>query len=69
MSAEDRWPPIVDRSTWDDARGVLLQQEKALTRMKDAVSGLSPIVWWQFPGDPDRPFRVGAGGVIAGRPK
>jgi hypothetical protein len=31
--------------------------------------GLSPIVWWQFPGDPDRPFRVGAGGVIAGRPK
>jgi predicted dithiol-disulfide oxidoreductase (DUF899 family) len=38
MSAEDRWPPIVDRSTWDDARGVLLQQEKALTRMKDAVS-------------------------------
>jgi hypothetical protein len=36
----------------------------------DELGGrLSPIVWWQFPGDPDRPFRVGAGGVIAGRPK
>lgn len=32
------WPPIVDRATWNDARGVLLQQEKALTRMKDAIS-------------------------------
>ncbi|HLS15258.1 MAG TPA: DUF899 domain-containing protein [Beutenbergiaceae bacterium] len=32
------WPPIVDRATWDDARSVLLQQEKALTRMKDAIS-------------------------------
>ncbi len=32
------WPAVVDRTAWDDARGVLLQQEKALTRMKDAVS-------------------------------
>lgn len=31
-------PPIVDRAAWHDARAVLLQQEKALTRMKDAVS-------------------------------
>ncbi|WP_431817478.1 DUF899 domain-containing protein [Gordonia jacobaea] len=37
-SSEPDWPPIVDRATWDDARSVLLQQEKALTRMKDAVS-------------------------------
>lgn len=33
-----QWPPVVDRATWDDARSVLLQQEKALTRMKDAIS-------------------------------
>ncbi|MEV4126778.1 DUF899 domain-containing protein [Nocardia sp. NPDC049707] len=32
------YPPVVDRDTWEDARSVLLQQEKALTRMKDAVS-------------------------------
>lgn len=38
MSIDHHWPPIVDRATWDDARGVLLQQEKALTRMKDATS-------------------------------
>ncbi|ARQ67823.1 DUF899 domain-containing protein [Streptomyces marincola] len=38
MSARYDWPPIVDRATWNDARGVLLQQEKALTRMKDAIS-------------------------------
>jgi predicted dithiol-disulfide oxidoreductase (DUF899 family) len=38
MNAEDPCPPIVDRAAWDDARSVLLQQEKALTRMKDAVS-------------------------------
>lgn len=31
-------PQVVDRDTWEDARGVLLQQEKALTRMKDAIS-------------------------------
>ena len=31
-------PVIVDRATWNDARAVLLAQEKALTRMKDAVS-------------------------------
>lgn len=34
----ENWPPIVDRPTWNDARSVLLQQEKALTRMKDAIS-------------------------------
>lgn len=38
MSTERKWPPIVDRATWNDARSVLLQQEKALTRMKDAIS-------------------------------
>ena len=38
MTPEQGWPPIVDRATWDDARSVLLQQEKALTRMKDAIS-------------------------------
>lgn len=38
MSTTMTWPPVVDRETWNDARGVLLQQEKALTRMKDAVS-------------------------------
>lgn len=38
MSAAEEWPPIVDRAVWDDARAVLLQQEKALTRMKDAIS-------------------------------
>lgn len=38
MTDEDLWPRIVDRREWDDARRVLLQQEKALTRMKDAVS-------------------------------
>lgn len=38
-STDDRdWPTIVDRDIWNDARGVLLQQEKALTRMKDAIS-------------------------------
>lgn len=31
-------PPVVDRVAWDDARRTLLQQEKALTRMKDAVA-------------------------------
>lgn len=31
-------PPVVERSEWNDARAVLLDQEKALTRMKDAVS-------------------------------
>ncbi|WP_202912157.1 DUF899 domain-containing protein [Nesterenkonia muleiensis] len=38
MSIEHGWPLVVDRATWNDARGVLLQQEKALTRMKDAIS-------------------------------
>lgn len=38
MSAEQSWLSIVDRATWNDARSVLLQQEKALTRMKDAIS-------------------------------
>lgn len=33
-------PRIVDAAEWDDARRVLLQQEKALTRMKDSVSAL-----------------------------
>lgn len=33
-------PRIVDRAEWNDHRAVLLQQEKALTRMKDAVSAL-----------------------------
>ncbi|QCP05598.1 DUF899 domain-containing protein [Brevibacterium sp. CS2] len=37
MSVAEEWPPIVDRAVWDDARAVL-QQEKALTRMKDAIS-------------------------------
>ena len=37
-SSDPDWPAIVDRAAWDDARSVLLQQEKALTRMKDAVS-------------------------------
>ena len=38
MTTNDNWPPIVDRDTWNDARAVLLQQEKALTRMKDSIS-------------------------------
>lgn len=38
MTTNDNWPPIVDRHTWNDARAVLLQQEKALTRMKDSIS-------------------------------
>jgi predicted dithiol-disulfide oxidoreductase (DUF899 family) len=38
VNAGHAGPPIVDRATWNDARGVLLQQEKALTRMKDAIS-------------------------------
>lgn len=38
MASQLEWPPVVDRATWNDARSVLLQQEKALTRMKDAVS-------------------------------
>lgn len=38
MSTNRTWPPIVDRAAWADAREVLLQQEKALMRMKDAVS-------------------------------
>lgn len=38
MSTPQDWPPVVDRTTWTDAREVLLQQEKALTRMKDAIS-------------------------------
>ena len=33
-------PPIVDAAEWEDARGVLLQQEKALTRLKDSVAAL-----------------------------
>ena len=33
-------PQVVERAAWNDARAVLLQQEKALTRMKDAVSAL-----------------------------
>ncbi len=37
-SSDPDWPAIVDRAAWDDARSVLLQQEKALTRMKDAIS-------------------------------
>ena len=31
-------PPVVSRTEWESARAELLQQEKALTRMKDAVS-------------------------------
>ncbi|MGZ0146135.1 DUF899 domain-containing protein [Kribbella sp. WER1] len=31
-------PRIVERAEWDDARKVLLAQEKALTRMRDAVA-------------------------------
>lgn len=38
MSTNRTWPPIVGRAAWADAREVLLQQEKALMRMKDAVS-------------------------------
>ena len=38
MTTDQNWPPIVDRDTWNDARAVLLQQEKALTRMKDSIS-------------------------------
>ncbi|MBN8423075.1 DUF899 domain-containing protein [Microbacterium esteraromaticum] len=38
MTIDYDGPAIVDRATWNDARSVLLQQEKALTRMKDAVS-------------------------------
>ncbi|GAA1121852.1 DUF899 domain-containing protein [Citricoccus alkalitolerans] len=37
-TAAEPMPQIVDRATWTDARAVLLHQEKALTRMKDAVS-------------------------------
>lgn len=37
-NSTEYWPTVVDRTVWNDARGVLLQQEKALTRMKDAVS-------------------------------
>ena len=33
-------PPVVARPEWEDARAVLLQQEKALTRVKDAVAAL-----------------------------
>ncbi|MFC3481880.1 DUF899 domain-containing protein [Kocuria carniphila] len=28
MTTDQNWPPIVDRDTWNDARAVLLQQEK-----------------------------------------
>lgn len=38
MTNTQTWPRITDRSDWNDARGVLLQQEKALTRMKDSIS-------------------------------
>jgi predicted dithiol-disulfide oxidoreductase (DUF899 family) len=38
VSARHDRPAIVDRATWNDAGGVLVQQEKALTRMKDAIS-------------------------------
>lgn len=38
MTTDQNWPPIVDRTTWNDARAFLLQQEKALTRMKDSIS-------------------------------
>ena len=31
-------PRIVDRREWEDLRGALLQQEKALTRLKDSVA-------------------------------
>jgi predicted dithiol-disulfide oxidoreductase (DUF899 family) len=31
-------PPVVSRAEWEQARAELLRQEKALTRMKDAVS-------------------------------
>ena len=33
-------PRVVDRAEWEDARRVLLAQEKALTRMKDSVSAM-----------------------------
>lgn len=39
-SSELPLPRVVDRTEWNDARAVLLDQEKALTRMKDAVSAL-----------------------------
>lgn len=45
-------PPVVSRSEWEQARAVLLQQEKALTRMKDAVAAQRrrlPVV--EVPGD------------------
>ena len=38
MSSDHYWPNIVDRSTWNEARAVLMQQEKALTRLKDSIS-------------------------------
>lgn len=31
-------PPVVDRSVWNEARAVLLHQEKALMRMKEETS-------------------------------
>ena len=51
-SSQPPLPPVVERAAWNDARAVLLQQEKALTRMKDAVSALRrrmPVV--EVPGD------------------
>jgi predicted dithiol-disulfide oxidoreductase (DUF899 family) len=38
MAESTAQPRIVDLVTWQDARAVLLAQEKALMRMKDAVS-------------------------------
>lgn len=57
-------PRVVERAEWNDARAVLLQQEKALTRMKDAVSALRrrmPVVEitsdYRFEG-PDGPISL-----------
>lgn len=57
-------PRIVDADEWADARRVLLQQEKALTRMKDSVAALRrrmPVVEvttdYVFEG-PDGPVRL-----------
>lgn len=65
--SETRWfpvPRVVDREEWADARATLLQQEKALTRMNDAVAAMRrrmPVVEierdYVFDG-PDGPVRL-----------
>lgn len=40
IASELPLPPVVDAETWADARRALLQQEKALTRMKDSIAAM-----------------------------